>query len=417
MFVIPLAGELNFYPLHNTFRFSLAIPIFFFLLLWTHEISLISSGAIAGASVVIFRVILDFAIRGELSLTSASTIHFPTFFYYFTYSFLFYFAKVYKFRYNPFIIGFLSVCIDISSNIVEMSFRHFLLGYDINFYLLEELIIIAILRTFFVLGIFTMIKLHETELEMYHQQKQNKRMLFLISSLYEESIQLKKSLQNAENITRDCYNLYKNLQNNKDELNIDELSKKLLAIAGEIHEIKKDNQRIYAGLSKMISNESSTDYIDVVKLGNIIIQTNQKYAQSLCKNIKFELNIRDQFPPLHIYTILSLINNLVSNAVESIKDEGLVKLTISQNHQYIEFQVLDNGPGIPDKKKELIFKPGYTTKYDVLGVPSTGMGLPYIKDVVENLDGKITLETNIDKNETIFILQIPINNLVERMIP
>lgn len=414
--IIPLAGELKLYPFNNTFRVSVAVPIFFFLLLWAKDISLISSGIIAGISVVIFRVILDFAMKGQITFSSEFSTHFSAFFFYFTYACLFYFAKVIKFRYNPFVIGFLSVCIDTLSNTVELIFRHLTFGDAITLYLLLEILILAIIRTFFVLGIFTMIKLRETEVEVYHQQEQNKHMLFLISSLYEESVQLKKSLQNAEHITRDCYNLYKALQNNENELSIENLSQKLLAIAGEVHEIKKDNQRIYAGLSKMISSESSTDYIDIEKMGNIIIQTNEKYAHSLGKDIKFVLNIEDKFPPLHIFTILSLINNLVSNAVEAIEDAGLIKLNINKKDQYIEFKVSDNGPGIPDKKKELIFSPGYTTKYDVCGTPSTGMGLPYIKDVAHNLNGKITLETKSDTNETIFSLLIPINNLVEGMI-
>lgn len=414
--IIPLAGELKLYPFHNTFRVSLGIPIFFFFLLWVRKIPLISSGIIVGLSVVMFRIILDLVIKADLQLYPAFMTHFPTFFYYVTYSCFFYFAKVTNFRHNPFILAFLSVSIEISSNVVEIFIRHIMLGDRIDLLIFVEIIIIAIIRTGFVLGLFTMLKLHEAELEIQHEQEKNKHMLFLISSLYEESVQLKKSLQNAENITRDCYNLYRNLQNSSHKLNIEQLSKKLLGISGEVHEIKKDNQRIYAGLSKMISNENSTDYINIEKMSDIIIQTNQKYAYSLGKSIKFVLNIKDSFPPLHVYTILSLVNNIVSNAVEAITNKGLIKISINKNVEYIEFRISNDGPGIPDKKKNLIFKPGYTTKFDISGTPSTGMGLSYIKGVVENLNGKITIDDNPKTNETIFVLQLPINNLVERMI-
>ena len=101
-----------------------------------------------------------------------------------------------------------------------------------------------------------------------HQSKQNSHMLLLISNLYEESIQLKKSLQNAEDITRDCYALYQNLLNTDTILNVYELREKLLGITGQVHEIKKDNQRIYAGLSKMIADGNSTDYMKIDEISS-----------------------------------------------------------------------------------------------------------------------------------------------------
>ncbi len=49
-------------------------------------------------------------------------------------------------------------------------------------------------------------------------------------------------------------------------------SQKALRIAGEMHEVKKDNQRIFAGLSKLISNESFKDYMNAAELFHLIIQ-------------------------------------------------------------------------------------------------------------------------------------------------
>lgn len=80
-------------------------------------------------------------------------------------------------------------------------------------------------------------------------------MFMHLSNLYVESIHLKKTLQNAEMITQEAYQLYRNLQKTNmenGERDIVEYSKKVLKIAGEVHEIKKDNQRIFAGLSKLL---------------------------------------------------------------------------------------------------------------------------------------------------------------------
>ncbi|MEH7117535.1 ATP-binding protein, partial [Neobacillus vireti] len=58
----------------------------------------------------------------------------------------------------------------------------------------------------------------------------------------------KKTLKNTENITKESYDLYRNLkeQEKRDNVFNQQFSQKLLRIAGEIHEVKKDNQRIFA---------------------------------------------------------------------------------------------------------------------------------------------------------------------------
>lgn len=411
---VPLAGELKIYPFFGTFRIGFGSPVFFFFLLWIRKIPLVLCGTIVGICVIAFRIILDLSTGSGLQITSTFMLHLPNFFYYLTYSCLFYLTGINDLHHHPLLVGFVSVFIEVSSSIVELFFNYLILGNTMTLYILGEIIIIAFIRSFFVLGFFNIIKLHQAKLAMEHQQEQNKRMLLLISSLYEESIQLKKSLQNAEDITRDCYDLYRNVQINFSSLKTDDFAKKMLDIAGQVHEIKKDNQRIYAGLSKMISDENSTDYMPMLEIGNIIVQTNQKYATSLEKNIKFSLNIEGCIPHFHVYTILSLVNNLVSNAVESIIDIGLIEISISRKDDWVEFRVSDNGTGVPLRKRELIFKPGYTTKYDLSGKPSTGMGLPYVKHVVENLKGIVRVEDDSEKNKTAFVIQLPINSLVEK---
>ena len=67
------------------------------------------------------------------------------------------------------------------------------------------------------------------------------------------------------------------------DFQFEDLRQQALQIAGEVHDVKKDNQRIFAGLSKLISDESFTDYMSVHELVNIIIRANTKYARLLEK--------------------------------------------------------------------------------------------------------------------------------------
>ncbi|GCD12810.1 ATP-binding protein [Clostridium tagluense] len=412
--IVTLASELKFYPFQGSFRIGLGIPIFFLFLLWTRKIPAILAGFLVGILVVAFRITLDSYFNGSFHFSSELVLHFSSLFYYVTYSFLFYLAKINKIHHRPLLIGFFAVLIEMTASMMELIVRHLILGNLIDFTMICEIIIISFIRSFFTLSFFYIIMLNRAKHLAEKQLKQNSHMILLISNLYEESIQLKKSLQNAEDITRDCYTLYQNLLNTDTILNVKELSEKLLGITGQVHEIKKDNQRIYAGLSKMIADGNSTDYMTIDEISSIILETNKKYSYSLHKNIEFDSVINDVYPPMHVYTVLSIINNLVSNSVEAIKIDGSIKLSICKTRELIEFIVTDDAGGIPKNKKELIFKPGYTTKYDNSGKPSTGMGLPYVKDVVNNLKGTIVAQDNSKALGTVFVIQLPISNLIQR---
>lgn len=413
--IVPLAGELKFYPFEgqfHSFRVSFGSPAFLFFLLWLRSTSFILSGLISGLSVLIFRMILDWS-TGNGSWTSSFLLHIPAFLYYVIYATIFHLAKANDLYNKPLRIGLLSIIAEITASMTELLLP---LAYSsgaviLTFSIISELLIAAIIRSFFVLSFFFITNLRHAEFAAEQQKEQNKHILLLISSLYEEAIQLTKSLQNAENITRDCYQLYKDIHNCRLSFDKNQLAQSILKIAGQVHEIKKDNQRIYASLTQLISDGELHDYMAASELAEIIVQSHQKYARSLKKTIIFELQVEKALPPLHVYTVLSLVNNLVSNAVESIQDSGFIRISFHSMDQCIAFRVADTGPGIPLKKRNLIFKPGYTTKFDLSGNPSTGMGLPYIKDLANSLNGSLTLEENSHSNETLFIIKLPLQHV------
>jgi len=382
---VPIAGELKFYPFGDDFRVSMGTPAFLFFLLSLQRVSPIISGILTGIAVVIFRLTLGGFTEEAWSL------HSPVFFYYLTYGGMFALLHVNRFYKRPLLLGFLAVIAEIAASIMEISARG-----PMPLSTLDDIAILAVIRSFFVLGFFNILIYRE-------QRKRNEQMLVLISNLYEEMVHLKKTMQQAETITKDAYDLYRNLKPA-------EFAQTALRIAGQVHEMKKDKQRIYAGLSKMICNESIQDFMSVEELGKIVVRINQKYADLLKKKITFHLKIEGMHPHYHVYTALSLLNNLAANAVEAIQDAGVIDIFIRREKDDVEFRVADDGPGIPEKKRDLIFQPGFTTKYDFSGKPSTGIGLTYVRDVTESAGGRIRLE---DTGGTAFIICLPINHLIK----
>lgn len=408
MIAVPLAGEFKFYPFDGTFRVSLGTPVFFLFLLWGRGIHPIIAGILTGMSVFVFRFSLAVGIR-DISVEEAMYLHFPAFFYYFIYAFAFHKTKLNERHDQPLMIGLLGVLIELFASVSEMAIRSFLANQGTPLLAIDQLVLIAFIRSFFVLGFFNILKLREAKFAEAEQRMQKEQMLLFISSLYEESVQLKKTMQNAEEITRICYDFYRRL---KSEGTNGSDPQTALQIAGLVHEIKKDNQRIYAGLSELMSSENLQEYMNIEELGNIMIVSNRRYAESLRKDISFSLHIDGDHPPYHVYMVLSLINNLLANAVEAIKEEGYVSLHVKRKDQFVEFCISDNGPGIAPKQKEVIFTAGYTKKFDAAGNPSTGIGLSYVKQTVEKFGGHIRLMDNY--KETVFIVGLPIDAIMEK---
>lgn len=95
--------------------------------------------------------------------------------------------------------------------------------------------------------------------------------------------------------------------------------------------------------------------------------------------------------------------NILKNAVESIPEdrqgEVIVNVSCSNDHEYIVFKIIDNGIGIPNEDLNKIFNEFYTTKKN-----GTGLGLPIAKDLVEQHNGKLKIESRIGIGTTVTII-------------
>lgn len=93
--------------------------------------------------------------------------------------------------------------------------------------------------------------------------------------------------------------------------------------------------------------------------------------------------------------ILSIDGNLLSNAIK-FTDSGTITLTTRYKDGVFTLTVEDTGTGISEEQKERIFKP-----FERLGNAATqdgfGLGLSIVKQLVELMDGNISVENEKEK--------------------
>ena len=84
------------------------------------------------------------------------------------------------------------------------------------------------------------------------------------------------------------------------------------------------------------------------------------------------------------------INNLIDNGIK-YGDKVNVELTKSTNNLFIKVE--DNGPGIPEKEYENVFKPFYKIDKGRADTKSSvGLGLSIASDIIRSHGGNIKLE-------------------------
>jgi two-component system, NtrC family, nitrogen regulation sensor histidine kinase NtrY len=139
-------------------------------------------------------------------------------------------------------------------------------------------------------------------------------------------------------------------------------------------------------------------------LNGLIQETLLLYRESETK-VVFETDLEPQLPlvPLDREQLKRVLVNLLDNAMASIHHEGQVWVSSFQadSGQRVRLVVADNGKGIPDRDKERIFEPYFSTK-----LSGTGLGLAIAKAVISEHQGRIWVEDNVPQGSR-FIIELP----------
>ena len=118
------------------------------------------------------------------------------------------------------------------------------------------------------------------------------------------------------------------------------------------------------------------------------------------------VNIIMQLPPSPFFVaadrdqLLRCFNNLLKNAIEATAEgrQCIININFLITSKNLLLTIKDNGNGIPENMREKIFEPNFTTKSS-----GTGLGLAFVKNSIENANGKIWFETSIGVGTTFYL--------------
>jgi signal transduction histidine kinase len=104
-------------------------------------------------------------------------------------------------------------------------------------------------------------------------------------------------------------------------------------------------------------------------------------------------------------TIIRLmLLNLLLNAGDATGGQGKIRVTVYQSDGFAVMEVHDNGPGVPERERENLFTPYYTSKHTEGGV---GLGLVSVRVYAEAHGGTATVQQS-PLGGACFSVRIPI---------
>lgn len=160
------------------------------------------------------------------------------------------------------------------------------------------------------------------------------------------------------------------------------------------------------------SRSATTEYLTTVELGRVVADALRLVERSApVAGIKFETEVA---PNLYLNArtneIQQVFVNLIKNAAEAVHEvhgasgSGLVRITAGLTDGVVHASVQDNGAGIAEDKRRLIFDPFYTTKPPGRG---TGLGLNIVFRILTKYRGSIQVRSEVGQGST-FDLRFPV---------
>ncbi|WP_298900995.1 ATP-binding protein [uncultured Psychroserpens sp.] len=136
----------------------------------------------------------------------------------------------------------------------------------------------------------------------------------------------------------------------------------------------------FSNFAKMPAQQNETlNVTNIVKLGLDIFSEDYIVFSSEDEEIMANFD-RTQ--------LIRVVTNLVKNGIQAIpeeKENPRIEVKVTSENDMVNITVEDNGLGISEENKPMIFEPKFTTK-----TSGMGLGLAMVKNIVETYKGNIT---------------------------
>jgi len=406
---ICLSSQLYITVWAEGFRLSLSGVVFPLLLLTLkRESHHPDTGAITGVCVMLFRTAGD--LLGGSSLWNSLLTEAPGGVFYFCYDLILCLMLRDRRSTSNRYVWFCMFCSDFGANIVNFTLSNRAFPAD-PVQVFTPLAVMALIRSGCAIFLLWAATTYQQLLIQEEHEHRYRRLFLMTANLKSELYFLKKDAEDVEAVMAHAYKLYEQLE--KQEVP-EELRALALSIARDVHEIKKDNLRIIRGLEEEVAETYDHESMSMRDLLNILSQSTRQMLGQQRSEIRLECFCPVDLSVREHYRVLSVLKNLVTNAVEAIQSHsgrGSVRVEALIQDSDLLLTVRDDGPGISPRRQKLLFNVGYSTKFDpATGNISRGVGLPAVQYIIDEMGGTLSVRSEPGEG-TVFQVALPLQQV------
>lgn len=416
--ITTLMGQVYINPFNSDFRLSIGIAILTFLILQFQDIPILLTTSCTAVLVFIFRFIIDsIQLSKILHISDIALKHLPSAVFYLIFGITLYQLNIRKYKDLPIFFIFLVGISDIVSNVAEAVVRLEFTKPSIEI-ILTSIFTAGFLRATIAFILYSSIKAYNMFILKEEHQKRYINLLLFTANMKAEVFFLKKNMQDIEQAMQRSYSIYTELKDIKEAVDIDytnKLRRRVLNLAKDIHEIKKDNQRVVSGIEGLLPQEQRENTMKLSTIFKMLRDNTTRYIEDIGKEINIFTNYTSNYQIKDYYQLISVINNLIINSIDAIENKGNIRISQYRENDHIVFKIIDSGMGIKEEDIGVIFEPGFSTKFDKnTGKMSTGLGLTHVKHIVYNyFGGKIEVDSKVMQGCS-FSVYIPIKSIIAK---
>ncbi len=136
------------------------------------------------------------------------------------------------------------------------------------------------------------------------------------------------------------------------------------------------------------------------------------HIENVNGDLELHLNGKDAIILVDSMHFQNVITNLLDNAVKyrdkSRKLKIVIETGLDEKKYHYVIRIKDNGLGMPNDVRKNIFQDFYRgTDLDVHNVKGFGLGLSYVKRVIDEFSGRIEVESTLNEG-TVFTIKLPL---------
>jgi signal transduction histidine kinase len=149
-----------------------------------------------------------------------------------------------------------------------------------------------------------------------------------------------------------------------------------------------------------------TEYhIKAVNVEDLLNDLVQNYSFQESHTILIDTQAENTTVLADIERITQVILNLISNAIKFSPDQTKIKISLSQEEDYLKMVVQDYGLGIhPEDIPYLFQKFHRIDNSETRKIGGTGLGLSIVKEIVEYHNGRVWITSTKDVETSVHVL-------------